>query len=70
MKNTLPDSLLAKLYDATGTTTGGNKGFFLAVINDQGDPVIISKSENSCVTFALKYAIETFMGGEGESINQ
>lgn len=56
--NTLPQSVLTKLYDCTGSPTGGNKGFFLFYINDLGQPSFATKTENSCVDMALSKLIE------------
>jgi hypothetical protein len=56
--NTLPQSVLTKLYDCTGSPTGGNKGFFLFYINDLGQPSFSTKTENSCVDMALSKLIE------------
>jgi len=56
--NTLPQSILTKLYDCTGSPTGGNKGFFLFYINDLGQPSFATKTENSCVDMALSKLIE------------
>lgn len=56
--NTLPQSILTKLYDCTGSPTGGNKGFFLFYINDSGQPSFATKTENSCVDMALSKLIE------------
>ncbi len=56
--NTLPPSILTKLYDCTGSPTGGNKGFFLFYINDLGQPSFATKTENSCVDMALSKLIE------------
>ena len=56
--NTLPQSVLTKLYDCTGSPTGGNKGFFLFYINDLGQPSFATKTENSFVDMALSKLIE------------
>lgn len=70
MKNTIPESLLAKLYDATGSASGGNKGFMMVSVNANGDPTIMARSENSCVHFALKKALEMFIDSEETSLTQ
>jgi len=70
MKNTIPESLLSKLYDATGSSSGANKGFILLAVNDKGDPTILSRVENSCVHFALRRAMELFLDAEENAINQ
>tara|TARA_R110000824_G_scaffold20482_5_gene77112 strand:+ start:11343 stop:11567 length:225 start_codon:yes stop_codon:yes gene_type:complete len=57
-ESSLPQSLLQKLYDATGSSTGGNKGFLLVYVNSEGDPVISGKTESSCVEMALTKLLE------------
>lgn len=69
MKNTIPESILGKLYDATGSSAGGNKGFILVTVNGNGDPTVIARSENSCVHFALKKAMEIFVDAEENPLN-
>ena len=54
----LPQTLLKKLYDSTGSSTGGNKGFILVYVNSEGTPVISGKTENSCVEMALTKLLE------------
>ncbi len=56
--NTLPLSLLTKLFDCTGSESGGNKGFFLYYINDVGQPTFATKTENTCVDMALSKLVE------------
>jgi|TARA_R110000744_G_scaffold59644_3_gene123945 hypothetical protein len=57
-ESSLPQSLLQKLYDATGSSTGGNRGFLLVYVNSEGEPVISGKTENSCVEMALTKLLE------------
>jgi len=56
--NTLPISILTKLFDCTGSESGGNKGFFLYYINDVGQPTFATKTENTCVDMALSKLVE------------
>jgi hypothetical protein len=71
MKNTLPESLLSKLFDATGSASGGNKGFILVTVNANGDPTLVSRVENSLVHFGLRRAMELFLDADdNNSINQ
>lgn len=61
VKNTntrIPQSLLMKLFDFTGSASGGNKGFFLFYVNEFGEPTIVSKTENPCVDMALSKLVE------------
>lgn len=70
MNNSIPESLLSKLFDATGTASGGNKGFILISVNDKGDPTLLSRVENSTVHFALRRAMEIFLDGEENNFGQ
>tara|TARA_A200000159_G_scaffold119263_1_gene113193 strand:+ start:258 stop:479 length:222 start_codon:yes stop_codon:yes gene_type:complete len=56
--NTLPHSILTKLFDCTGSVGGGNKGFFLYYINDVGQPTFATKTDNTCVDMALSKLVE------------
>jgi len=60
----LPQSLLQKIYDATGTASGGNKGFLLVYVNSEGAPSVSSKTENTCVEMALGKVMEIFVRKE------
>tara|TARA_B100000085_G_scaffold234867_1_gene222907 strand:- start:245 stop:466 length:222 start_codon:yes stop_codon:yes gene_type:complete len=66
-ENNLPQSLLQKIYDATGSASGGNKGFLLVYVNSEGSPSISSKTENACVEMALGKVIEIFVSKEKEA---
>ena len=61
-KHGLPQSLLDKIYDSTGSISGGNRGFLLLYVNKDGCPTITSKTENPCVEIALGKLIEIAMG--------
>ncbi len=56
----LPISLMTKLYDATGSLDGSNKGYFLFYINDKGEPVLTTKTSNLCVSTALHRIIDLY----------
>jgi|TARA_R110000772_G_scaffold268489_1_gene395744 hypothetical protein len=56
--NTLPQSILTKLFDCTGSPSGGNKGFFLFYINEVGHPTLSTKTDNTCVDMALSKLVE------------
>jgi hypothetical protein len=62
----IPQSILTKMYDCTGSPNGGNKGFFLFYVNDLGQPSVASKTENSCVDMALSKLVEIFVEKELE----
>jgi hypothetical protein len=63
-ENTLPQSILTKLFDCTGSPSGGNKGFFLFYINESGHPTFSSKTDNACVDMALTKLVEIFQQQE------
>jgi len=54
----IPQSLLDKIYDSTGSVSGGNRGFLLLYVNKDGCPTMSSKTENPCVQMALSKLIE------------
>ena len=56
-----PHSLLAKIYDLTGTVTGGNKGFVISYVNSEGDPSVLYKFENNTVKAALFDCMSGFL---------
>jgi|TARA_R100000458_G_C8106574_1_gene131089 hypothetical protein len=64
----LPQSLLDKVYDSTGSANGGNKGFILLYVNNEGCPSMTSKTENPCVDMALSKLIEMAMSKKDSDI--
>jgi hypothetical protein len=60
----IPDSVLTKLYDCTGSPNGGNKGFLLFYVNEHGQPSIVSKTQNVCIDMALSKLVEVFLEKE------
>lgn len=61
VESDLPKSLIAKLYDRTGTKDGGNKGFVLFYIDSYGEPFCIVKTENTATRMSLQKAIEVML---------
>jgi hypothetical protein len=57
----IPDSLLTKLFDTTGSSTGGNKGFIVCYVNSAGEPIVVTKCETACVNMALQSALEKWL---------
>ena len=57
----IPQSILSKLFDNTGSNTGGNRGFVLFYINPDGTPTVTSKTENACVSMAIRKVMEMFL---------
>lgn len=45
--------MLTKLYDQTGNSRGGNKGFILFMVDQRGEVVYVSKFADSVTEIAL-----------------
>lgn len=45
--------MLTKLYDQTGNSRGGNKGFILFMVDHRGEVVYVSKFADSVTEIAL-----------------
>jgi len=56
----LPESFLNQLFEFSGSTDG-NKGFVLAFVNQDGAPMIYSKSDNQIVEMGLRKALEKYL---------
>lgn len=67
-KTSIPESLLSKLFDASGTKSGGTKGFILTYVNSDGDTSIITRTENNCILLSLKKTLELFVDQDGMSL--
>ena len=65
----IPQSLLDKIYDSTGSVNGGNRGFMLIYVNKDGCPTVTTKTENPCVDMALSKLIEIAMAQKDDDIS-
>ena len=68
-KSSIPESLLVKLFDATGTQEGSQRGYFIFYINADGEPYLTSRFENTAVQFALEKAMEVYQDNQDISFN-
>ena len=59
-ETSIPDSLLTRLFDSSGSIDDGTKGFVLFYINDSGQPSAYSRTANPCVDMALHKLIELY----------
>jgi hypothetical protein len=66
----LPESFLNQLFEFSGSTDG-NRGFILAFVNQEGSPMIYTKSDNQIIEMGLRKAIERYIldSEEAESYN-
>ena len=67
--NNIPQSLLDKIYDSTGSVKGGNRGFMLIYVNKDGCTTVTTKTENPCVDMALSKLIEIAMTKKDDDIS-
>ena len=56
----IPNSFLGKLFDFTGTGEG-TRGFVLSFVNQDGRPMIFSKTDTQVVEMGLRKALETYL---------
>lgn len=66
----LPESFLNEIFEFSGSTDG-NRGFLLAFVNQEGSPMIFTKSDNQIIEMGLRKAIERYIldSEEAESYN-
>lgn len=54
----IPAPALIKLFDYTGNTHGGNKGYFLFYVDKDGDPSCVARFSDATTEMSLIKAIE------------
>lgn len=62
----LPKSFLDQLFEFSGSSDG-NKGYILAFVNQEGAPMIYTKTDNRIVEMGLRKAIEKYIIESEES---
>lgn len=60
-ESSIPESLINRLFDCSGSIAEGTKGFMLFYINESGVPAVYSKTDNSCVDMALHKLVELYV---------
>ena len=56
----IPEATLTQFFELTGGPES-HKGFVLAYVNEDGSPVIFSKSDSQIVEMGLHKALEQFL---------
>ena len=56
----LPESFLKQLFDFSGSTDG-NRGFILAFVNQDGSPMVYTKTDNEIIDMGLRKALEKYI---------
>lgn len=62
----LPESFLKQLFEFSGSTEG-NRGFLLAFVNQEGSPMVYTKTDNQIIEMGLRKAIEKYIIESEES---
>lgn len=57
----IPPAALIKLFDYTGNSRGGNKGYFLFYVDSEGDPSLVTRFMDSATEMSLMKALEVFV---------
>lgn len=57
----IPPAALIKLFDYTGNSRGGNKGYFLFYVDSDGNPSLVTRFSDSTTEMSLMKAIEVFV---------
>lgn len=56
----LPESIITQLFEFSGST-GGDSGFILSFVNQEGLPTIITKANSPIVEMGLRKALEQYL---------
>ena len=56
----LPESFLNQLFEFSGSTEG-NRGFLLAFVNQEGSPMVYTKTDNQIIEMGLRKAMERYL---------
>lgn len=56
----LPESMITQLFEFSGST-GGDSGFILSYVNQEGLPSIITKANSPIIEMGLRKALEQYL---------
>lgn len=57
----LPSSLLEKLYEFTGSSNESSKGFLMAYVDQEGNPMIFCRAGSQIVEMGIRKALEKYL---------
>ena len=57
----IPQSLLEKLYEFTGSSSEGSKGFLMAYTDQNGAPMIFCRAGSQIVEMGIRKALEKYL---------
>jgi len=55
-----PERFLEQIFEFSGSTDG-NKGFLLAFVNQDGSPMIYTRTDNQIIEMGLRKALEKYL---------
>tara|TARA_Y100000310_G_C20535074_1_gene740456 strand:+ start:539 stop:820 length:282 start_codon:yes stop_codon:yes gene_type:complete len=55
-----PEKFLEQIFEFSGSTDG-NKGFLLAFVNQDGSPMIYTRTDNQIIEMGLRKALEKYL---------
>lgn len=64
----IPESMLSKLFEFTGDADH-SKGFILAYVDQDGKPMVYTRSQNQIIEMGLRKALEKYLISLEESEN-
>ena len=59
-KFNLPENIITQLFEFSGST-GGDSGFILSYVNQEGLPSIITKANSPIIEMGLRKALEQYL---------
>ena len=62
----LPEAFLNQLFEFSGSTEG-NRGFMLAFVNQEGEPMVYTKADSKIIELGLRKAMEKYIIESEES---
>jgi hypothetical protein len=57
----IPQDLLDQLYEFTGSSSEGSKGFLLAYSDQNGNPMIFCRAGSQIVEMGIRKALEKYL---------
>jgi hypothetical protein len=56
----MPDSILEKIFDLSGDANQ-SKGFILAFVDQDGKPIVFTRTQNQIIEMGLRKALENYL---------
>jgi hypothetical protein len=56
----MPDSILERIFDLSGDANQ-SKGFILAFVDQDGKPIVFTRTQNQIIEMGLRKALENYL---------